>query len=50
MSLFVAGGLFGEVGMMLESYFSWQAQFFVKFGIIAGARNVVFSIQNASPT
>ena len=25
-----------------ECYFSWQAQYLVKFGMIAGARNVVF--------
>ena len=33
----------------LECHFLWQAQHFVKFWEIAGARNVVFSIQNASP-
>ena len=25
-----------------EMHFSWQAQYSVKFGMIAGARNVVF--------
>ena len=30
-----------------KRHFSWQAQYSVKFGMIAGARNVVFSIQNA---
>ena len=34
-SLFVAGAVFGDV-------FSWQAQYSVKFGMIARARNVVF--------
>ena len=28
---FVAGAAFGEVHMMLESHFSWQAQYLVKF-------------------
>ena len=37
MSLFVAGAVFGEVQV-----FSWQAQYSVKFGMIAGARNVNF--------
>ena len=27
---------------MLNCHFSWQAQYSVKFGMIAGARNVVF--------
>ena len=27
--------------VMLECHFSWQAQYLVKFGKIAGARNVV---------
>ena len=36
-SLFVAGAVFGEV----QCHFSWQAQYSVKFGMIAGARNVV---------
>ena len=35
----MAGAVFGEVGV---SVFSWQAQHFVKFWEIAGARNVVF--------
>ena len=38
-SLFVAGAVFGEVE---KCHFSWQAQYSVKFGMIAGARNVVF--------
>ena len=33
----------------LECDFSWQAQHFVKFWEIAGARNVAFFEQNASP-
>ena len=33
-SLFVAGALFAEV----QVHFSWQAHYFVNFGIIAGAR------------
>ena len=37
-SLFVAGAIFGEVGVT----FSWQSQHFVKFWEIAGAPNVVF--------
>ena len=37
-SFFVAGAVFGEVQVSL----SWQAQYSVKFGMIAGARNVVF--------
>ena len=37
LSLFVAGAVFGEVEVSL----SWQAQYSVKFGMIAGARNVV---------
>ena len=49
-SLFVAGGVFGEVQVSLfvagavfgEVEVSWQAQYSVKFGMIAGARNVVF--------
>ena len=36
--LFVAGAILGEVQMSL----SWQAQYLVKFGKMAGARNVVF--------
>ncbi len=28
--------------MKFECHFSWQAQYSVKFGMIAGARNVVF--------
>ena len=32
----------------LERHFSWQAHRFLKFWEIAGARHVVFSIQNAS--
>ena len=55
-SLFVAGAGFGEFGSMMsvtfrgrrsiylvkfECHFSWQAQYSVKFGMIAGARNVV---------
>ena len=28
--------------MKLKCHFSWQAQYLVKFGMIAGARNVVF--------
>ena len=35
----MAGAVFGEVE---ECHFSWQAQHSVKFGMIAGARNVVF--------
>ena len=31
-----------------ECYFSWQAQYSVKFGMIAGARNVVFFNTNCS--
>ena len=30
-----------------QCHFLWQAQFSVKFGKIAGARNVLFSIPNA---
>ena len=52
-SLFVAGAVFGDLGVSLfvagavylvtlECHFSWQAQHLVKFGMIAGARNVVF--------
>ena len=53
-SLFVAGALFGDVQVslfvagavfklvMLNCHFSWQAQYSVKFGMIAGARKVVF--------
>ena len=52
MSLFVAGAAFGEVHVSLfvagavylvkfKCHFSWQAQYSVKFGMIAGARNVV---------
>ena len=52
-SLFVAGAVFGEVQVSLfvagevylakfKCHFSWQAQYSVKFGMIAGARNVVF--------
>ena len=51
-SLFVAGAVFGEVHVSLfvagavfgkfKCHFSWQAQYSVKFGMIAGARNVVF--------
>ena len=33
----------------LECDFSWQAQHFVQVWEIAGARNVVFFVQNASP-
>ena len=36
MSLFVAGAIFGDVAML-----SWQAQYLVQFGWIAGARHVV---------
>ena len=32
--------------VQVECDFSWQAQHFVTFWEIAGARNVVFSIQN----
>ena len=48
---FVASAVFGDVGLSL----SWQVQHFVKifdfvkFWEIAGTRNVVFPIQNASP-
>ena len=28
--------------VMLNCHFSWQAQYSVKFGMIVGARNVVF--------
>ena len=51
MSLFAAGAVFGEVELSLfvagalfksKCLFSWQVQYFVKFGMIAGARNVVF--------
>ena len=38
-SLFVAGAAFGEIKFMC--HFSWQAQHVVKFGMIAGAGNVV---------
>ena len=44
-SLFVAGAVFGEVEVSLfvaGAVFSWQAQYLVKFGMIAGARNVIF--------
>ena len=34
-SLFVAGAIFGDVAML-----SWQVQYLVKFGSIAGVRNV----------
>ena len=50
-SLFVAGAIFGEVRVAfswqaqylvkLKCHFSWQALYSVKFGMIAGARNVV---------
>ena len=30
MVLFVAGALFGEVGVILECHFSWHAQYLVK--------------------
>ena len=30
MVLFVAGAIFGEVGVILEWYFLWQAQYLVK--------------------
>ena len=50
-SLFLAGAVFGEVQVSLfvagavfvklKCHFSWQAQYSVKFGMIAGARNVV---------
>ena len=33
----------------LECHFSRQAQHFVKFWKIAGARNAFFAIQNAAP-
>ena len=33
--------------VILERHFSWQAQHVVKFWEIAGARDVVFVIQNA---
>ena len=40
----------GQYLVKLECDFSWQAQHFVQFWEIAGARNVVyFFIQNASP-
>ena len=32
----------GQYLVMLNCHFSWQAQQLVKFGMIAGARNVVF--------
>ena len=45
MLLFVAGAVYL---VKFKCHFSWQAQYSVKFGMIAGARNVVyFSIQNA---
>ena len=45
----MAGAVFGEVqvslfvagAVKLKCHFSWQAQYSVKFGMIAGARNVV---------
>ena len=43
-SLFVAGAAFGEVHVSLVKlmcHFSWQVQHVVKFGMIAGAGNVV---------
>ena len=39
----------GQYLVKLECDFSWQAQHFVQFWEIAGARNVVFFIQNAFP-
>ena len=38
----MTGAVFGQV------HFLWQARYLVKFEKIAGARNVVFSIQSAS--
>ena len=35
-----------QVLVKLRCHFSWQAQYSVKFGMIDGARNVQFSIQN----
>ena len=43
--LFVAGAAFGEVHVSLF-VFSWQAQHLVKFGMIAGAGNVVIFNRN----
>ena len=53
-SLFVAGALVGEVqvslfvavaifGEKFNCHFLWQGQHLVKFGMIAGARNVFFA-------
>ena len=39
----------GQYLVKLGCHFSWQAQHVVKIWEIAGAQNVVFSIQNASP-
>ena len=44
-SLFVTGAVFGEGEVSL----SWQAQYLVEFGKIAGARNVVFFDRKYSP-
>ena len=51
LSLFVVGAFFGEVQLMffvsgalfgeVQCQFSWQAQYLVKFGMIAGARSIV---------
>ena len=35
-------------GRRSKCHFSWQAQYSVKFGMIAGARNVVFFNTNCS--
>ena len=58
LSLFVAGELFGEVqassfvaGTVFgedQCHFSWQAQYLVKFGMVAGARHVVFCYRKCS--
>ena len=49
MPLFVAGAIFGEVqlslfvaGAVFREVQLWQVQHLAKFGMIAGARNVVF--------
>ena len=59
-SLFVVGAVLGEVQVSLfvvgavlglvkfKCHFSWQAQYLVRFGKIAGARNVVFFNTNRS--
>ena len=42
-SLFIPGAIFGEQYLVdFKCHSAWQAHYSVKFGMIAGARNVVF--------